>query len=170
MGADYRFTIVRKADKKPIATFYYNRVKNVNDVWCKDLPADFSRISCDESAPTVFQICQIESSEKVLADKMQHLRQLVLEKKLLSAAAKSVDIKHDFEQDVLDLEAELTDYQYAWSACESLLAVATCLVEDLVVKSSSNEDRMAYVENAKGLEGKTSIWLEDVELHAVCFC
>ena len=168
MGTDYRFSIKRKADGKKLATFYYNMIKNVRDCYIPDCELAYD--PNEFSSKTVLSIDQIEADRSKIRLAKMKLKNEVAEKKELIAKAVSIDIKHELEDDIRELESNIKDIKYADEALVGLDAVVRCLTEDLVVKEGNDEDHMAYVANAKDLGEDKYVFINDVELEVEACC
>lgn len=168
MSTDYRFSIKRKADGKKLATFYYNMIKNVRDCYVPDCELAYDPNKFSEK--TVLSIDQIEADRSKIQLAKMKLENAIAEKKELIAKAVSVDIKHELEDDICELESNIKDIKYADEALVGLDVVVRCLTEDLVVKEDNDEDHMAYAANAKDLGDDKYVFINDVELEVEACC
>lgn len=174
MSTDYRYTIRRKADDKKIATFYYNKIKNLYDVTATDfeLKLDPEKIRCEDDGQIRYTVDDMHSDIEKLDDRIKLLYAKIFEKKLLVPTAANIEVKDDMEADIFTLENEIRDCTYALDAICGLKAVVEVFVEDNVKLDGDDEDgSMAYVYNAEGLpkspEGYSpSIWADDVYVEA----
>lgn len=177
MSTSYFFKICRKADGKAIAKFNFDRIKALNDVYGKKLildPEDIPYVSDNRDKEKKFSITDIDADVEVLESLELELESDFYTKKLLLIPnAKSVDIKNEFEQDLIDKKDDILNVRCAISALKGLRMVIENVTEDAVdvTGDTPDEELMAYQYNAKGLP-KTSegydpyIWVNDVDIFA----
>lgn len=179
MSTDYRYTIRRKADDKKIAVFYYNMIKNLYDISCTDLnlKLDPEKTRCGEDDQVRYTIDDINNDIEKLENHIKILNMKIFEKKMLVPATVSRDIKDDIEAEIFTFETDIKDSMFAIEALAGLRAVVNAFVEDQVdiTNEQVNEDRMAYVYNAKGLpkteEGyDPHLWASDVYIECQACC
>lgn len=179
MSTDYRYTIRRKADNKKVAVFYYNMIKNLYDISCEDLnlKLDPEKTRCEEDDQVRYTVDDINNDIEKLENHIKILNMKIFEKKMLVPATVSRDIKDDIEAEIFTFETEIKDSMYAIEALAGLRAVIDTLVEDQVdiANEQIDEDRMAYVYNAKGLpkteEGyDPHLWTSDVYIECQACC
>jgi len=179
MSTDYRYTIRRKADNKKVAVFYYNMIKNLYDISCEDLnlKLDPEKTRCEEDDQVRYTVDDINNDIEKLENHIKILNMKIFEKKMLVPATVSRDIKDDIEAEIFTFETEIKDSMYAIEALAGLRAIIDMLVEDQVdiTNEQIDEDRMAYVYNAKGLpktkEGyDPHLWASDVYIECQACC
>lgn len=179
MSTDYRYTIRRKADGKKIAVFYYDMIKNLNDISCEELKLklDPEHVGCNEDDQVRYNVIDIDNDIDKLEMHVKLLTMKIFEKKLLVPTAANRDIKDDIEADIFTLETEIKNCMYAIEALAGLSAVVNVFVEDQVDITNElvGEDRIAYVYNAKGLpkteEGyDPHLWASDVYIECQACC
>lgn len=172
MSYSYKFTVVRKADKKKIATFYNDGVKAINYLSLVDQTIDFEEAPTDydgKAVPMFFTVYDIESDIKLFTNKIEAAYDEVIKRTMLLASAQSLAVKEALEQDILDIKSEIKDLVDARDAYIELEGEVRCVVEDLVIKKDGSDDsHMAYNVNAEGLDGSNSIFVEDVLIEVVC--
>lgn len=180
MSTDYRYTIRRKADGKKIAVFYYNMIKNLNDISCEELKLnlDPEHVGGNEDNQIHYNVIDINNDIDKLEMHVKLLTMKLFEKKMLVPAAANRDIKDDIEADIFTLETEIKNCMYAIEALAGLSAIVHAFVEDQVDisdDSTKGVDKLAYEYNAKGLpktkEGYDAhLWSSDVYIEAqACF-
>lgn len=182
MSTDYRYTIRRKADGKKIAVFYYNMIKNLNDISCEELKLrlDPEHVGGNEDNQVRYNVIDIYNDIDKLEMHVKILTMKIFEKKMLVPTAANRDIKDDIEADIFTLETEIKNRMYAIKALAGLSAIVHAFVEDQVdISNEQNEHlddgKMAYVYNAKGLPKTTDgydahLWSSDVYIEAqACF-
>ena len=180
MSTDYRYTIRRKADGKKIAVFYYNMIKNLNDISCDELKLklDPEHVGGNEDEQVRYNVIDIDNDIDKLEIRIKLLNMKIFEKKLLVPTAANRDIKDDIEADIFTLETEIKNCMYAIEALSGLSAVVNVIVEDQVDISDDTVkgvDKLAYEYNAAGLP-KTKdgydphLWSSDIYIEALaCF-
>ena len=171
MSMSYRFTVKRPVDGKIIASFYYDRIKSLGEVYLKDreLVLDPERISGNSGFPSKFRLSDIERDIDVLKCEKAVLASSASEKKLLAVMAAKAEVKQSLDED-LDLIAEQTKYiEYAIEALAGLEAVVEAVTENMVRPCDSEDEKaMAYMYNAEGLpEDRRCVWAKDVEIEAL---
>lgn len=179
MSTDYRYTIRRKADDKKIAVFYFNMIKNLYDISCEELKLklDPEKTRCGEDDQVRYNVIDIDNDIDKLEMHIKLLNMKIFEKKMLVPAAANRDIKDDIEADIFTLETEIKNCMYAIESLAGLSAIVNAFVEDQVdiTNEQIDEDRMAYVYNAKGLP-KTAegydphLWASDVYIECQACC
>ena len=122
MGTDYRFKIMKKdSNGKPtdvIAEFWYNRIKNVSNIYTRDLelafdPEKFSGedSTSDRQPLTVEQlesdISKLKSHLDIAREKLNNLEL----KLLLVKEAKTWDL---LKEEQRDLKEDIDDRTWAW--------------------------------------------------------
>ena len=157
MGTDYRFKIMKKdSNGKPtdvIAEFWYNRIKNVSNIYTRDLELAFDpeKFSGEDSARLPLTVEQLESDISKLK---QHLD--IAKEKLSKLEFQLLLVKEDKAWDRLkeeqrDLKEDIDDRIWAWLSLQQLLAVIETLVEDMYSKEDAEEEN-----------NKEYIWARDV--------
>ncbi len=179
MSTDYRYTIRRKADNKKVAVFYYNMIKNLYDISCEDLnlKLDPEKTHCEEDDQVRYTVDDINNDIEKLENHIKILNMKIFEKKMFIPATVSRDIKDDIEAEIFTLSVDIKDSMFAIEALAGLRAVVNAFVEDQVdiTNEQVDEDRMAYVYNAKGLP-KTKdgydphLWASDVYIECQACC
>jgi hypothetical protein len=169
MSVDYKITIVRKNDKKKIASFYFNRLKNLG-YSCASRILD--SVSYDSRHPTTLSVEQLEADMSKVEVEIENILSKIFETKLMMIAVKHESIKRSFESDINQLEEDLHDVKLAYNAYNGLLAVISCLVEDLIVKEEDEGDVLAYEANAEDLKSDDpthlhSLWMSDVDVQII---
>lgn len=172
MSVSYKFTVVRKADKKKIATFYDDGVKAINYSSLVDQTIDFEEAPTDyggKAVPMSFTVYDIESDIKLFTSKIEAAYDEVIKRTILLASPQSLAVKEVLEQDILDIKSEIKDLVNARDAYIELEGEVRCVVEGLVIKKDGSDDsHMACHVNAEGLDGSNSIFVEDVLIEVVC--
>lgn len=166
MSVDYKITIVRKTDKKKIASFFFNRLKNLEYSCASRM---LEGVSYDSRHPTTLSVEQLEADMSKVEAEIEKILSKIFEKKLMMIAAKHESIKKSFESDIKQLEEELDDVKLAYNAYNGLLAVISCLVEDLIVREEDGVNVLAYEANAEDLNTDDStqlhsLWMSDVDV------
>lgn len=159
MGTEYRFKIVKKDINGKagdvIAEFWYNRIKNVSNIYTRDLdlafdPNKFSGEDCT-SARQPLTVDQLESDISKLKSHLDIAREKFNNldlKLLLVKEAKTWDL---LKEEQRDLNEDIEDWTYAWLSLQQLLAVIETLVEDMRSKEDVEEEN-----------NKEYIWARDM--------
>lgn len=147
MGTEYRFKIVKKDINGKagdvIAEFWYNRIKNVSNIYTRDLDLAFdpNKFSGEDSTSTrqPLTVDQLESDISKLKSHLDIAREKLnnLELKLLLVKeAKTWDL---LKEEQRDLNEDIEDRTCAWLSLQQLLAVIETLVEDMCSGETDGE-------------------------------
>ena len=159
MGTEYRFKIVKKDINGKagdvIAEFWYNRIKNVSNIYTRDLDLAFdpNKFSGEDSTSTR-QPLTIDQLESDISKLKSHLD--IAREKLNNLELKLLLVKEDKAWDLLkeeqrDLKEDIDDRTWAWLSLQQLLAVIETLVEDMCSKEDTKEEN-----------NKEYIWARDM--------
>ena len=159
MGTEYRFKIVKKDSNGKagdvIAEFWYNRIKNVSNIYTQDLdlafdPNKFSGEDCTNTMQPL-TVDQLESDISKLKSHLDIAREKLNNLELKLLLVKEAKIWDLLKEEQRDLNEDIEDWTQAWLSLQQLLAIIETLVEDMCSK-----------EDAKEENNKEYIWARDV--------
>ena len=157
MGTDYRFKITKKDSNGKasdvIAEFWYNRIKNVSNLYTRDLELAFDpeKFSGEGKDPRPLTVEQLESDISKLKSHLDIAKEKLSKLELKLLLVKESEAWDRLEEEQRDLREDIEDRTWAWLSLQQLLAVIETLVEDMCSK-----------EDAEGENSKEYAWARDV--------
>lgn len=169
MSTDYCISIRRKADDKEIAYCGVNSIKNILDSEFSNLIHCDGRINANDVR---FESSDLDMVYKNATNKIACLNDEIVEKKLLIASAKSVEVMRELEAEINDCKEYITELNWVlWSAATTY-GIIDCAVEDMMkTRDVKDDDEFKYVSaykyNAEDLPKDENgwyrtIWMDDV--------
>lgn len=154
MATEYTIEIYRKADNKMLGIAHANCLKSIMDTEFQKLMHLDGR--CSNNAK--FTVDDIEATETAICEKVKALHSEIFEKKLMIACAKSKEVMHELEEDIVYLNAEIDeDLKWAFYACARIRGTIECIVEDQIFTLDEKDEdgspkyESAYIRNGRDL-------------------
>ena len=145
MGTDYRFKIMKKdSNGKPtdvIAEFWYNRIKNVSNIYTRDLELAFDpeKFSGEDSARLPLTVEQLESDISKLKQHLDIAKEKLSKLEFQLLLVKEGEAWDRLKEEQRDLKEDIDDRTWAWLSLQQLLAVIETLVEDMCSGETDGE-------------------------------
>ena len=120
MGIDYSIKISKKSDNSTLFECFFNQIKSFYDIKYAIDDSDCLNVNGESTTIDYADITRIANQiENKITDTYNEITKLEFQK----CAAANVDIKNEFEQDILDVKNAVKDLYYGYSAIYQLIGI-----------------------------------------------
>lgn len=149
MSTDYTLKVIKKSDNSKLIECFVNQIKCLykvnylfNDIDSKLLIFDH------RSSDTIkFKFSELETLSGAFRQKIGNIYEKINKIEFQKCCSKNTEIKHDFEQDILDEQSVIEDLFVAYSAVSQIIGIVNAACEQV-----GGDEYYQYIDTEKDIE------------------
>lgn len=149
MSTDYTLKVTKKADNSKLIECYVNQIKCLYDVNYLFNDIDSGLLNFDRrSSDTIkFKFSELETLSSAFRQKIADIYEKINKIEFQKCCSKNTEIKHDFEEDILDDCCVIKDLFWAYSAVSQMIGVINAACEQV-----GGDEYYQYISTEKDIE------------------
>lgn len=149
MSTDYTLKVTKKSNNSKLIECYINQIKclyKVNYLF-NDIDSGLLRFDRRSSDTIKFKFSELESLQSAFMWKISAGYEKINKLEFQKCCSKTTEIKHDFEQDMLDEQSVIEDLFWAYSAVSQIIGIVNAACEQV-----GGDEYYQYIDTEKDIE------------------